>query len=77
MDSLVEEQGRSLETTLWSALRALQERADMQRRLARRTAGARKTDHERRADEAAAHAAALRDMLGRIGRMTVSHDEQS
>jgi two-component system chemotaxis response regulator CheB len=77
MDSLVEEQGRSLETTLWSALRALQERADMQRRLARRTAGARKTDHERRADEAAEHAAALRDMLGRIGRMTVSHDEQS
>jgi hypothetical protein len=49
----------------------------MQRRLARRTAGARKTDHERRADEAAEHAAALRDMLGRIGRMTVSHDEQS
>jgi two-component system chemotaxis response regulator CheB len=76
VDSLVEEQGRSLETTLWSALRALQERADMQRRLARRAMGVRRADHERRAEEAAEQAAALRDMLGRIGRLTVSNDDE-
>jgi two-component system chemotaxis response regulator CheB len=76
VDSLVEEQGRSLETTLWSALRALQERADMQRRLARRAVGVRRSDHDRRAEEAAEHAGALRDMLGRIGRLTVSHDDE-
>lgn len=76
LDSLVEEQGRSLETTLWSALRALQERADMQRRLARRAQGARKSGHERRAGEADEHAGALRAMLGRIGRLTVSHDDE-
>jgi two-component system chemotaxis response regulator CheB len=75
LESLVEEQGRSLETTLWSALRALQERADMQRRLARRAEGARRSSHERRAGDAAEHADALRDMLGRIGRLTVSDDD--
>jgi two-component system chemotaxis response regulator CheB len=76
LDSLVEEQGRSLETTLWSALRALQERADMQRRLARRAQGVRRSSHERRAEEAAEHAGELRDMLGRIGRLTVSDDDE-
>jgi two-component system chemotaxis response regulator CheB len=75
LESLVEEQGRSLEMTLWSALRALQERADMQRRLARRAEGGRRVGHERRADEATEQAVALRDMLGRIGRLAVSHDD--
>jgi two-component system chemotaxis response regulator CheB len=75
LDSLVEEQGRSLETTLWSALRALQERADMQRRLARRAQGRRRANHEHRAEEATEEAAALRDILGRIGRLAVPYDD--
>ncbi|HEX8857201.1 MAG TPA: chemotaxis protein CheB [Thermoleophilaceae bacterium] len=35
-ESLVEEQGRSLEAAMWAALRALEERADLLRRVARR-----------------------------------------
>jgi two-component system chemotaxis response regulator CheB len=71
LNSVVEEQGRSLETTLWSALRALQERADMQRRLARRAKGSRRASHEERAQEAEDQAVVLREMLGRSGRLAV------
>jgi two-component system chemotaxis response regulator CheB len=69
--SLVEEQGRALETSLWSAVRSLEERADIQRRLARRASGGRRGLYEDRAAEAADHATALREMLGRIGRLAV------
>jgi two-component system chemotaxis response regulator CheB len=71
LNSVVEEQGRSLETTLWSALRALQERADMQHRLARRATGSRRAGHEERAKEAEDQAVVLREMLSRSGRLAV------
>jgi two-component system chemotaxis response regulator CheB len=69
--SLAEEQGRSLETTLWSAVRALEERADMHRRLARKSPRARGEIYQRRAREAAEHAHALRAMLDHSGRLAV------
>ena len=68
--SLLEEQGRSLETTLWSAVRALEERADMNRRLSRRTSTPkRREDYAERANESEQHARALREMLGNRGRV--------
>jgi two-component system chemotaxis response regulator CheB len=75
--SLVEEQGRSLETTLWSAVRALEERADMHRRLARRSAGSRRELYATRALDAEAHARELRKLLGAAGRLTVPVPEAS
>jgi two-component system, chemotaxis family, protein-glutamate methylesterase/glutaminase len=45
--SLLQEQGRSLEIALWTALRALQERAGLMRRMARR---ARDADNPKSAD---------------------------
>jgi two-component system, chemotaxis family, protein-glutamate methylesterase/glutaminase len=74
--SLLEEQGRSLESTLWSAVRALEERADMHRRLARRTsAPTRRGDYANRAGEAEQHARALREMLGAAGRVATPGPE--
>ncbi|MEA2271933.1 MAG: hypothetical protein QOI98_641, partial [Solirubrobacteraceae bacterium] len=49
----------------------LQERADMQRRLARRAKGSRRASHEERAQEAEDQAVVLREMLGRSGRLAV------
>jgi two-component system chemotaxis response regulator CheB len=73
--SLVEEQGRSLETTLWSAVRALEERADMHRRLARRASGSRRELYETRAADAEAHALELRKLLAGSGRLAVPAPE--
>src|SRR5437588_10070094 len=56
MASLLEEQGRDLESTLWSAVRALEERADVHRRLARRSGGGREAVYEDRAKDAETHA---------------------
>jgi two-component system, chemotaxis family, protein-glutamate methylesterase/glutaminase len=68
--TMVEEQGRSLEMSLWSALRALEERANMHRRLARRTAGTpRETMYKERAHTAEEHARVLRAMLTNTGRL--------
>jgi two-component system chemotaxis response regulator CheB len=67
--SLAEEQGRSLETTLWSAVRALEERADMHRRLAHRTSNTRGELYEKRASDAEDHARTLRQMLAHTGRL--------
>jgi len=75
--SLMEEQGRSLETTLWSSVRALEERADMHRRLARRTSTSRRLQYVERADEAEQHARALREMLGGAGRLAVAAPEDA
>src|SRR5439155_27352724 len=77
LGSLVEEQGRSLETTLWSAVRALEERADMNRRLATRTATSRRDRYEERGAQAEAHARALRAILGDAGRLAVPAGDQS
>jgi two-component system chemotaxis response regulator CheB len=67
--SLMESQGTTLEMTLWSAVRALEERAEMYRRLARRTTGSRSDDYWERAAEAEEHARALREMLSVTGRL--------
>jgi two-component system chemotaxis response regulator CheB len=69
--SLMEEQGRELETTLWSAVRSLDERADVLRRLARRTQGARTAIYVGRATDAEEHARSLRQMLATAGRLAV------
>ncbi|WP_022928053.1 chemotaxis protein CheB [Patulibacter americanus] len=68
-DSMLQEQGRALEITLWSALRALEERADLLRRVARRTGGSAGSRLEERAAEADDHARALRRTLLRAGAM--------
>jgi len=74
MASLVEEQGRDLETTLWSAVRSLEERAELHRRLARRAEGSRSVVYESRASEAAQHARSLRDVLATAGRVPAPTD---
>jgi two-component system chemotaxis response regulator CheB len=75
--SLIEEQGRSLENTLWSAVRALEERADMHRRLSRRSTTSRSDDYKERAREAERHARALREMLSMTGRLAVPASDES
>lgn len=67
-DSLVDSQSRALERSLWSALRSLQENADMMRRLARRSANNEMTRQrfETRAAETDEHADALRRLLSRL-----------
>jgi two-component system, chemotaxis family, protein-glutamate methylesterase/glutaminase len=67
-ESLIAEQGTSLERALWTATRGLYERADLYRRLARRaedrTALAER--FERRASAAEEHAEAIREALARL-----------
>jgi two-component system chemotaxis response regulator CheB len=77
LGSLVEEQGRSLETTLWSAVRSLEERADVHHRLSRRAAGNRAGVYESRAKEAEDHARTLRKVLGGAGRIAAPTSEQA
>jgi two-component system chemotaxis response regulator CheB len=75
--SLAEEQGRSLETTLWSAVRALEERADMYRRLARRAQRSRGELYEKRAREAEDDGHTLREMLGQAGRLAAPAPDEA
>ncbi|MGH2846216.1 MAG: chemotaxis protein CheB, partial [Thermoleophilaceae bacterium] len=67
-ESLIVEQGTSLERALWGATRGLYERADLYRRLARRAEGtsALAARFERRADAAEEHAEAVRGALARL-----------
>jgi two-component system, chemotaxis family, protein-glutamate methylesterase/glutaminase len=67
-ESLIAEQGTSLERALWSATRGLYERADLYRRLARRAHGKRALADrfEGRASAAEEHAEAVRDALARL-----------
>jgi two-component system chemotaxis response regulator CheB len=72
--SLMREQSYSLEQALWSALRGLEERADLFRRMARRT-GPGSTTGERLEARAAAverHAGVIRETMARLGRSIVS-----
>jgi two-component system chemotaxis response regulator CheB len=65
-DSLEVSQSQSLEAALWAALRSLQERAELFRRLARRTGGERRLELKARtADE---HAEILRSLVTSFGR---------
>jgi two-component system, chemotaxis family, protein-glutamate methylesterase/glutaminase len=65
-DSLVVEQSRALENALWAALQSMQERADLLRRVARRSPSTRVPDLEARAQAASQHAAVLRDTLSSL-----------
>jgi two-component system, chemotaxis family, protein-glutamate methylesterase/glutaminase len=75
--TLLEEQGRQLEGALWSAVRSLEERADVHRRLARRTAGPRSATYVDRAKDAEAHARSLRDVLAVAGRLAAPVPEDA
>jgi two-component system chemotaxis response regulator CheB len=67
-ESLIAEQGTSLERALWTATRGLYERADLYRRLARRAEdrSALAQRFERRASAAEEHAEAIREALARL-----------
>jgi two-component system chemotaxis response regulator CheB len=69
--SMAAEQGRTLETALWSSLRLLEERASLSERLAERYAGATKSSRwfAEQAHELKEHALALRQMLDRLDAM--------
>jgi two-component system, chemotaxis family, protein-glutamate methylesterase/glutaminase len=78
-ESMQTGQGRSLEAALWSALRSLQEREDLFRRIARRTAKSPSTStrFEQKASEVADHAEAVRRTLADLGSTPVETDEAS
>jgi two-component system chemotaxis response regulator CheB len=67
MDALVESQAESLETALWTALRALEERASLTKRVARRLRSQglerRAEEFDARSSEAERHAALLEKVL--------------
>jgi two-component system chemotaxis response regulator CheB len=67
-ESLVSEQGKELEKALWTALRGLEERADLYRRMARRAAGqpAMVDRFEGRAATADGNAAAIRQAIAKL-----------
>jgi two-component system chemotaxis response regulator CheB len=77
LGTLVENQGRTLEATLWSAVRALEERADMHRRLARRSTTNRSEVYSERAREAEEHGRTLRDMLNGVGTLPAPAPEEA
>lgn len=65
-DSLEVNQSQSLEAALWAALRSLQERANLFRRLSRRAGGERRLEAKARlADD---HASVLRSLVTTFGR---------
>jgi two-component system chemotaxis response regulator CheB len=68
--ALATEQGEALEMALWAGLRALQERADLFNRLARRAVAMQftKASLERKAARVEQHVEMLRDLLTQIRR---------
>jgi two-component system, chemotaxis family, protein-glutamate methylesterase/glutaminase len=66
--SLMREQSQSLEQALWSALRGLEERADLFRRMAKRSShgGAAARRLESRADAVERHAGVIRDAMAKL-----------
>jgi two-component system chemotaxis response regulator CheB len=68
VESMLSEQGRALESTLSGALRALEERADLLRRLARRSSGITRRRFEQRSRQADEDAKRVRATLLAAGR---------
>jgi two-component system chemotaxis response regulator CheB len=68
VESMLSEQGRALESTLSGALRALEERADLLRRLARRSSGITRRRFEQRSRQADEDANRVRATLLAAGR---------
>jgi two-component system, chemotaxis family, protein-glutamate methylesterase/glutaminase len=69
-ESLVAEHGKALEQALWAALRGLEERADLYRRMARRSQMAGRASIERRfhnrSESAERHATAIREAIAKL-----------
>jgi two-component system, chemotaxis family, protein-glutamate methylesterase/glutaminase len=69
-ESLVAEHGKALEQALWAALRGLEERADLYRRMARRAQAAERASTERRfhhrSESAERHAVAIREAIAKL-----------
>jgi two-component system, chemotaxis family, protein-glutamate methylesterase/glutaminase len=69
-ESLVAEHGKALEQALWAALRGLEERADLYRRMARRAQVSGRPSIERRfhnrSESAERHATAVRDAIAKL-----------
>jgi two-component system, chemotaxis family, protein-glutamate methylesterase/glutaminase len=69
-ESLVAEHGKALEQALWAALRGLEERADLYRRMARRAQVTGRDSIARRfhqrSDSAERHATAIRDAIAKL-----------
>lgn len=68
-ESLMQEQSKSLEQAMWSALRGLEERADLFRRMAGRVGAGRGTSRrfEARAHAVERHAAVIREAMAKLG----------
>ncbi len=67
VDALEVSQSDALEGALWGALRNLEERARLFRRLSARFGDARVERYAARAEDAARHAATLRELMERLG----------
>jgi two-component system, chemotaxis family, protein-glutamate methylesterase/glutaminase len=69
-ESMVAEHGKALEQALWAALRGLEERSDLYRRMARRAQVSGSASVERRfhnrSDSAERHATAIRDAIAKL-----------
>jgi two-component system, chemotaxis family, protein-glutamate methylesterase/glutaminase len=69
-ESLVAEHGKALEQALWAALRGLEERADLYRRMARRASMTGRRSIERRfhtrSESAERHATAIREAIAKL-----------
>lgn len=77
-ESMQTEQGRALEAALWSALRSLEEREDLFRRMARRAAAPAESiaRFERKAAEVANHAEAIRRTIAELGRAPAADQDE-
>jgi two-component system, chemotaxis family, protein-glutamate methylesterase/glutaminase len=78
LESMQTEQGRALEAALWIALRSLEEREDLFRRMARRGIGSPDTmaRFEARAADVGAHAGAIRRTIAELGRGPAPEPEE-
>src|SRR3954447_20814192 len=74
-DSLETAQSEGLEMAMWSALRTLEERGGLFRRLARRSGLSARHRFEAKAQEVAHHADLLRESIVRLGRLPAADED--